>query len=311
MTNQREKWRRYEDLVARIQRELAPLGAEITQDERIVGVFSEVQRQIDVAVRITVDGRQLLTVIDAKDRARPIDVKAVEEFMGLVEDVEANKGILVASNGFSAASRRRARAAGIDLFSSVDVESTDWPTYLSFPCVVIFCSPLVSFSLEFGVDFHGSIDMAELPTLPLFDENGNKIGTPCSIFTDYWNNEEVNLDADYLTVESLVEYPILFRTEDVSYPLRLGAKVRVHKNFYFGQLPLTSARGFADVEPRHDGLITLRTHSVTTDWLRFDDVQANWKKIESTESLAVHPTLFVVTANVLDESGQVVQVGGA
>ena len=49
-------------------------------------------------------------VVDCKRRAAPIDVKDVDSFIGLVEDVGADVGMMVTTDGSTAGARDRARA---------------------------------------------------------------------------------------------------------------------------------------------------------------------------------------------------------
>jgi hypothetical protein len=94
------KWKRFESLVARIQKELSP-DAKVTLDDKIMGRRSQTFRQIDISVRRVVGQFEILIIIDCKDYAKPVDVKDAEDFLGLAEDVGANKGALVSSNGQS------------------------------------------------------------------------------------------------------------------------------------------------------------------------------------------------------------------
>src|SRR5579884_1635173 len=89
-----------EILVAKIQSQLAP-DAEVIHDARLRGRNSNTERQIDVLVRQRIGQYEMIIVLDAKDHARPVDVKGVEEFYGLVSDVGAHKGALVCPRGFT------------------------------------------------------------------------------------------------------------------------------------------------------------------------------------------------------------------
>jgi hypothetical protein len=109
------KWQRFEDLAAHIQRSLAAPDAKVEQDVRIVGKDSGVERQVDIALRIRAAQYDLLVVVDCKDYKRKLHVKDVEAFVGLVKDVGANKGAMIAARGFKAAAKNLARRAGLDL----------------------------------------------------------------------------------------------------------------------------------------------------------------------------------------------------
>ena len=88
-----------EILVAKIQRQLAP-DSEVLHDVRLDGRKSNRKRQIDVLVRQRIGQYEIQIVIDCKDYARPVNVKGVEEFYGLLDDVGAQRGVLVCPQGF-------------------------------------------------------------------------------------------------------------------------------------------------------------------------------------------------------------------
>lgn len=110
-----------EMLVAKIQKQLAPT-ATVTHNAKMKGRHTGVMRQIDVLVEQNVGQYQMRIVLDAKDYKTPVDVKGVEEFHGVVDDVGAQKGVLVCPAGFSDAAKARAKGFQIDLYSPVDID---------------------------------------------------------------------------------------------------------------------------------------------------------------------------------------------
>src|SRR5260221_12447543 len=91
-----KKWRRFEDLVASVQRAFAQ-NAEVSTNVKVRGKDSGTERQIDIAVRKKVGQFDLFIAIDCKDYSEKVDVKDVETVMGLVADVGANQGAIVAA----------------------------------------------------------------------------------------------------------------------------------------------------------------------------------------------------------------------
>jgi hypothetical protein len=85
-TDNMPEWKLLEHLVTEIQRQLAP-NASVRHNVTLLGVDRETQRQIDVLVEQRIGQYSMLIVIDCKDYAKPVDVKGVEEFYGLVRDV--------------------------------------------------------------------------------------------------------------------------------------------------------------------------------------------------------------------------------
>ena len=99
-------------------------GTEGGRQHRIPGRYSRVHRQVDVAVYRR-DRTSPILMADAKRYRKRIDVKAVECFMGMVEDVGADIGLLAAPSGFTPAAEHRARAAGMILkLMSIDEATT-------------------------------------------------------------------------------------------------------------------------------------------------------------------------------------------
>ena len=73
-----------------------------------MGRYSHTNRQIDVLIESYIAGKKIRLIVDGKYFNKNIDVKAVEAFISMVEDVDAKQGILITSKGFSAAAINRA-----------------------------------------------------------------------------------------------------------------------------------------------------------------------------------------------------------
>lgn len=100
-------WKEYELAVFDLIKSEHP-NAVVTHDVHLDGLFSKKSRQIDVLVEHNIGGRPLRTIIDAKFYNRKVDVKGVESFIGMLGDVQADRGILVSPLGFSDAAAKRA-----------------------------------------------------------------------------------------------------------------------------------------------------------------------------------------------------------
>ena len=100
-------WKKYESEIYDHFDKQYP-DAEITLDALKKGVYSKVDRQIDVLVEQYVAGNRILLVIDGKYFNKKVDVKGVESFIGMLEDIGAHKGLLISKEGFSEAAFNRA-----------------------------------------------------------------------------------------------------------------------------------------------------------------------------------------------------------
>lgn len=112
-------WRDYEDHIYERLSEWAGDKATVEFDHTIIGRHSGVERQVDVLISgqfAGVTGRDITAAVDCKYYTRKIDVKKVDEFVGFVDDVHTDLGILITNEGFSEGARNRAEGArGIDL----------------------------------------------------------------------------------------------------------------------------------------------------------------------------------------------------
>jgi len=109
-----DDFRDYENGVADVLAFLADGSATVERDVRLPGVRSGRSRQIDVLVRGRIFGAADMTmIVDCKRRKTPVDVKAIESFIGMVEDVGAEVGMIVTSSGSTGRrSDARERRAG-------------------------------------------------------------------------------------------------------------------------------------------------------------------------------------------------------
>jgi hypothetical protein len=105
------EYRDYENGVADVLAFLAGGSATVDRNVRLPTLSGGRRRQIDVLVRGQIFGMANATlVVDCKRRAAPIDVKDVDSFIGLVEDVGAEVGMMVTTAGSTEGARDRARA---------------------------------------------------------------------------------------------------------------------------------------------------------------------------------------------------------
>lgn len=100
-------WKKYEKEIFEIFRNEYP-DAEITLDSKIVGRYSKRSRQIDILIEQYVAGNRLRIAIDAKFFNKKIDVKTVENYISMLNDIEAHKGLLITNVGYSQTALNRA-----------------------------------------------------------------------------------------------------------------------------------------------------------------------------------------------------------
>jgi len=126
-----KKWREYERLLTYLTIEEFDVNHTVIPNARIKGFISQRKRQIDILVDYRFDSKLNRRIIfDAKLRNKPIDIKQVEAFEGLMKDINAHRGFLVCSNGYTKAALKRAQNhIGLKLLLESDIENLDLNTW--------------------------------------------------------------------------------------------------------------------------------------------------------------------------------------
>src|ERR1700719_3842677 len=91
----------YEKAVARLKESFG--DCEVNHDHKIVGRRSGVERQVDIWLSTTVGGKHgVNVVVECKcHETTPVAIKDVDAFYGFLDDVGANKGVLISNTGFT------------------------------------------------------------------------------------------------------------------------------------------------------------------------------------------------------------------
>jgi len=100
-------WRKYEKEIYNSLIKTYP-NTDIIFNTQIKGRYSKQNRQIDILVEGRIAGSRFRLIIDGKYYNTNLDIKDVEAFISMVDDVEADKGLLITSKGYSKAAINRA-----------------------------------------------------------------------------------------------------------------------------------------------------------------------------------------------------------
>ncbi len=125
----------FELLVEKIYKELSP-QAKIIRNDKILGADSKILREIDLSIRSDVSGHEVLILVQAKDYKRKADVNVVGEFITVIKDVRASKGILICNRGFTKGAISLAKNQGVDLCSAHDASIKKWNLELKLPILL-------------------------------------------------------------------------------------------------------------------------------------------------------------------------------
>lgn len=102
-------WKDYEDEIHAQLLQLYP-DAIIRKDVKIMGRYSNTLRQIDILIEDEIAGFVEKIAVDAKFYTKKIDVKCVECYLSMMDDVGVSNGLLVTRKGYSNAALNRAHS---------------------------------------------------------------------------------------------------------------------------------------------------------------------------------------------------------
>ena len=232
-------FRDLETLVASIQRQLAP-NAKVLHNQYLLGRKSGRKRQIDVLVRDRIGQYEIQIVIDCKDYKNPADVKSVEEFYGLLDDVGAQKGVLVCPAGFTGTAKIRAEGLQIDLYSPVDTDPHKWTARAKVPAICDFRRAALSFGLSVSVPLPFTLPYDFQFANQVFNKDGEALGTPFEILIEKWNNGDLPIEpGDHDKVRVFGDSPHLDNGHGRKVPVDLWGSLRVRNDIFYGLLPIT------------------------------------------------------------------------
>lgn len=133
-------WKEYENEILTYFQETYP-ETTISFDQKIKGKYSKVLRQVDILIEGEIAGYQIKIAVDCKNFSKKIDVKKVESFCSMVEDVEAHQGVLISQKGYSKAAINRAHYGNqqveLDIINFEELK--EFQSFEALPYVGHFC----------------------------------------------------------------------------------------------------------------------------------------------------------------------------
>ncbi|WP_394229418.1 restriction endonuclease [Shewanella colwelliana] len=283
-SDQTPEWKKLEYLVVSIQKQLSP-DASVQHNVMLDGIDSETKRQIDVLVEQNVGQYTIRIVIDCKDYSKPVDVKGIEEFQGLVQDVRAHKGALVCPSGFTKAALKRAKKLQIDLYRPVSTGKHKWQAKVTAPVLCDFRSSYMSFGIRCSAPKPLTLPQ-DFYNLSVQDEDGCVLGTALAAAQSKWDEGIFPSDPGEHEHVSIFGDTKVFidngYNDTIEVDLTVGLYVK--QILYIGHLPIDDLSGLQD---EHTGALV--TNAFTTGGLNPEEVARTWKQVEDVDSLEFQP----------------------
>jgi hypothetical protein len=282
-------WKELEYLVVMIQQQLSP-DATVKHDVKLDGIESETKRQIDVLVEQNVGQYTMRIIIDCKDYSKPVDVKGVEEFQGLINDVKAHKGALVCPSGFTKAALKRAKKLQMDLYRPVSTGNHKWQAKVTAPVLCDFRSCYMSFGISCSEPKPIKLPQ-DFYNLSVMDCEGNKLGSSVEKAQVSWNEGLLPSEpGEHERVPIFGETKVFIDNgynDTVAVNITVGLFVK--QNLFLGHLPVEDINGLQD---EHSGGIV--TNAFTLGGLDPIEVEKTWQQVEDIKTLDFQPLISAV-----------------
>jgi hypothetical protein len=105
----------FEELIARIERILAPKGAMIKSPDYIPDLITNSPREVDVSIRFQDDNENRLITVECRDRIGQEDTTWIEQLVTKQKDIGAWRTYAVSSGKFSKPAIEKANHYGIEI----------------------------------------------------------------------------------------------------------------------------------------------------------------------------------------------------
>jgi hypothetical protein len=277
-----KKWETFEKLVARVQEDLAP-GVSVKLNQKLPGRNSETSRQVDILVQKMVGNYCVSIVIECKDHKRPVNVKQVEATIGLIKDVGANIGVIVASSGFTKAALTTGKNAGLKLYKLIDTDNHSWKVDVKIPSVCIVRN-MKSFNFRIEYFSNGPIPVDH--SYMLYDQQRQELGLAQDLLVDWWRNEGDQIGLGYHENVNFITSEVFLLIDNELVPVRFKANFQAEEIVYFRKWPLAKMSGFEDQINKN-----IETRGFTTSDFNLEDLKNNWEKVEDIRNLAIQPVI--------------------
>jgi hypothetical protein len=129
------KWLIYEKAVARLKSSFG--DCEVIHDHTVIGQRSGIERQVDVWLFATVGSHAVTVAVECRCyETEPVGIRDVDAFYGFLDDVGANKGVLVSNSGFTSGARARSDGSIVELqtLTLEEAMTFDWVEYVTDRC---------------------------------------------------------------------------------------------------------------------------------------------------------------------------------
>ena len=114
-TRRDSAWQKFEELVAQIEKRLAPEAATVTLNDKVPDLVTGDLRQVDATIRYKIGSIDILIAIECRHRKSKQHIMWIEQLKAKRENIGANQIVGVSSEGYTEPALAKAKQYGITL----------------------------------------------------------------------------------------------------------------------------------------------------------------------------------------------------
>ncbi|MEE8126513.1 MAG: restriction endonuclease [Nitrospirales bacterium] len=153
----------FQDLIALVERALAPTEAVVTSSELLTDRLTGTSREADIVIRHRVGNHMITISVECTGAKRRASVQWVDRMIGTHQSLPTDKLILVARSGFTKEARAKATALGVSAYALAEAEAVDWADTVRRTTEVKVVSLLMPYLVEATVILDADLDTCPLP----------------------------------------------------------------------------------------------------------------------------------------------------
>jgi hypothetical protein len=281
------KWKKFEKVVCELLKIFNNNDADVKYDDKVIGIESGQERQIDIALRGQVNIFSLLVVVSCKDYTKSkVDLNDITEFASTLRDIRANKGVLITSGVFTKGAMDYAKNQGIEIYSLIDTKNLSWlvelPVLLERTYIKNYrfrLSGSTTTSLVIPKELlESNLMLAEFET-----DSGQKDFVK-NIISDKWDSIKITIGETEVKVGmGQINYEGFSIKADLTVILNFAQK------YYFGYIPIKT-KGLYNQQSGGFTTKEVETEKIIPYEIEQGKVEG-WIEIDNPETIAIKPVI--------------------
>lgn len=196
MSTMPQRTNAFQDLIALLERQLAPSGSLVFESKLLRDVHTGEDREVDIVIEAKVGMHAFLIGIEVIDHGRPASSPWIESIAQKHQDLPINKSIVVSRSGFYQPALLKAKAKKIDTLTIDQALSSDWKAKIDGMTFIDIQSFLLPYLTDAKILFDNEDALNEcqgpdLAGLLLYRDTGECRGTVQSVLEQFLARPDV------------------------------------------------------------------------------------------------------------------------